>query len=428
MAAVSDSKKNRATALAQATFFRNGGSFGHLIFGEMPAGEHCRHGVAANLESKRLYCTCSQYPKPCVHALALEMLDAPFPPVDELPEWVTALLAGRGGDRMMQTNNSGEKAAAQQQRRFERLERAAHGFDDLDTWLLDTMRRGLAAVVTEDAQWWKNIAERMADASMPGLSRTLRLLGDIPADAPDWADRTAAVLADCYLAVRAFRKRDQLPEPLLYDLQQYIGINTKKEAVLASGERVSDDWAVVGQIESVLEDKLLSRRSWLLGSRSGRFAQLLDYAFGGAGFPPGFAPGSVLRGTLAFYPSAYPLRAIAPDDLHELPEKIKALDGFGKFDTFATVYAAVLAEQPWLHLFPAAFNAILPYADKDRFFIADSREHVLPLKIPEDTGWQIMALSGGHPVSIFGEWDGDGLRPLGVLAEGRYVGLGGRTS
>jgi hypothetical protein len=33
----------------------------------------------------------------------------------------------------------------------------------------------------------------------------------------------------------------------------------------------------------------------------------------------------------------------------------------------------------------------------------------------------LAAISGGHPCDVFGEWDGERLRPLGVWIDGRYV-------
>lgn len=419
---------HRAALLAHAGFFRQRFVFEKIVFAEITVNEYVVHGVAINFENRSLYCTCPFRPKPCIHALALNTLferegEAAFEPAEQLPEWVSALLKGLPAGQIRSGRSVEESAAAKEKTRFERLERAAKGFDDLETWLLDTARRGIAAVVSEDTRWWEGIAARMADASMTGLSRTLRLLGQIPPDAPDWVEKTAAVLADCYLAVRAFRKRETLPESLLFDLQNFIGINIKKEEVVASGERVHDVWAVAGQIEEILEDKLSARRTWLLGGKTGRYALLLDHSFGNAGFPPGFEPGSIEQGMLAFYPSAFPLRALVPDALTAIPKKIEKLPGYPDFESFAQAWAAALARQPWLPIFPAVFGAIIPRVQDGRFFIADQHEKTIGLDVPENTGWRLLALSGGHPISLFGEWNGMEFRPLSVIVENRFVSV-----
>lgn len=344
-----------------------------------------------------------------------------FTAVEALPDWVSALLAGQPvGNRASNRVSAGK---TKEQRRFERLERAASGFEDLEAWLHDTARRGLATVVSEDPKWWEGIAARLADASMTGLSRTLRLAGQIPATGPDWADRTASIFASCYLAVRAFRKRDTMPEPLLHDLQQFIGINIKKESVLSSGEKVSDTWAIVGQIEEHLEERLSMRSTWLLGAKTGRFGRLLDYSFGSDGFPPGFEPGSISQGTLAFYPSAYPLRALVAGDWATVPKKVEKMPGFEDFEIFALCWSAALAAQPWLSSFPAVWSDVIPIQSGGRFVALDQNQKSLSLDVPELTGWKMVALSSGRPLSIFGEWNGIGFRPLSVVAEGRFVTL-----
>lgn len=419
---------SRADLLAQPRFFPHRFIFEKIIFAQIAIEEGIEYGVAIHLESQKRYCTCPFRPKPCVHAIALNALfdregDSIFTPVNELPAWANALLEGAPAPNSTSAFAKAAAVKTKQQRRFERLERAANGFDDLEAWLLDTARRGIAAVVSENPKWGEGIAARMADASMTGLSRTLRLLGQIPTAAPDWADKTAAVLADCYLAVRAFQKRDDLSENLLFDLQNFIGINLKKDEVLASGERVNDTWAVVGQLEEPLEDKLFARRTWLLGGKTGRYALLLDFKFGGEDFLPGFAPSSIQQGTLAFYPSAFPQRALVFDDLVSIPKNVEKLPGFTDFDTFARTYSAALATQPWLQIFPAAFSEATPHTHGGRFFVGDKNEKSLPLNVTENDGWRLLALSGGYPIGIFGEWDGAVFKPLSVVAEGRFVAI-----
>ena len=259
---------------------------------------------------------------------------------------------------------------------------------------------------------------------MTGLSRNLRLLSKIPPGASDWATQVAEVLAQIYLAVRAFRKRDVLPDALLYDLQNFIGISIKKEEVLASGERLQDTWAVLGSLTEALEDKLSVRRTWMLGARSGRLALLLDFAFGGVGFAPGFAPGSIQQGTLAFYPSAFPQRALSLDDLHVISKKVEKVPGHPDFVSFLNDYAAALAAQPWLSHYAAVLTQVQPRVEKnERFSLVDISGKILPLSASERTGWAVMALSGGNTISIFGEWDGQRFRPLSAVADERLADL-----
>ena len=399
----------------------------------MPSADGAAHGAVFQAETSGFRCTCAVRPKPCWHALALAQLAENQPDVfaeaADLPDWATALLAGQNPPpRRMASPET--KAAEKQKRRFERLERAAAGFDDLENWLADTARRGLATVVAEDPKFYENIAARVADASMTSLSRQLRLLGQIGTGQPDWAERMLAVLADAHLAVRSFRQRDHLPENLLHDLQNFIGIATKKDGVLADGERVADVWAVLAVREDMVENGLAERRTWLFGGKTGRVAVVRDFAFlSAAPFPPGFRAGDVLRGEAAFYPSAYPLRALL-EGVEVLPRRVEKMPGYADFQLFAKDFAKSVGLQPWLTAagqtgFPAAFEAVVPLFSDGKFWLSDVGGQQLPLAVRESGGWQMLALSGGQAVGVFGEWDGTALTLLSVSAAGRLVPMPG---
>lgn len=415
--------------LAYADFFQQRFSFGSIVGAEMPAGEEGSYVLALDAAQGKTYCSCPFYPRPCIHGAALYQLHQRegndiFPETNTPPSWLSALLSGQPAATLLKHNDPEKKAASQQKTRFERLERTAHGFEDLDAWLSDTVRRGLATVVSEGNSAFDQIAARTADASMTGLSRTLRLLSKIPDTHPEWAEQVTDVLAQVYLAVRAFRNRAALPELLLYDLQNFIGISIKKEEVLANGERIKDAWAVLGALEEPIEDKLRVRRSWLLGAQSGRMALLLDFAFGGSGFDPGFVAGSIQQGTLVFYPSAFPQRALPQDDIQAIPKKVGKLPGYANIDAFLMQYATALAAQPWLPHYAGVLSQVRVQAEKkNRFSLTDISEKILPLSVPERKGWSLVALGGGQPISVFGEWDGQKFQPLSAIESGRWVNI-----
>ena len=417
----------RIELLAQQAFFPQRFLVEKIVFAEMPGGADSVHGVVVDLGENAMYCTCAFYPKPCVHAQALQTLwacegTALFSEQTECPDWVIALLNGQPA-AVGSASRSEQNAVAKQQRRSDRLDRAAHGLEDLELWLHDTMRRGLATLVAEDPAAFAHIASRMADASLPGLSRTLRVLGQVSSNRPDWAERTLEVLAQCYLAVRAFRKRDEMPDAFLVDLQTFLGISMRRDEVLATGDRASDDWMVLARKEEPLEDSNQVRRTWMLGLRTRRMALLLDFDFARQGFPPGFEAGTVQRGELAYYPSAWLQRALVPDGLTPLESPVAHLEGFIRLEDFANAYAAALAANPWLTHFPAALSDMVPLVDNDRFYLCDEGGAMLPLSVLHNTGWQLLALSGGQRVEVFGEWDGSTLVPLSILAEGRFISL-----
>ncbi len=437
---------DRSTRLAEAIFFSEPTAYASYLYAQMPIQYGLSYALAYHVDTKTALCNCPFQPKPCWHARAFALFCAQasldlFAQSAHLPSWVKNINPLDAAPITLKLDNEAEKAAAKQQRRNERLERAAHGLEDLENWLLDAMRRGLAATLSEDPAALQHIATRMADASLPGLSRLLRVhaSGNVTTGLrsllqpspnmqmlrPDWIEKTSALLAQCYLGIRAFKRRNVLEESMLYDLQSFLGINIRKEEVLAWDEQQEDVWAVLGLQEEIVEDHNKMRKTWLLGLESARFALLIDYNFNHQGFPPGLETGHCYRGKVAYYPSAFPQRALIPE---ALTTQSVVWDGFEQrgvadFEIFADSFAASLAAQPWLTTFPVLFSDVSAIRQNNRFYLKDHNQFLLPLQAMENTAWQMLSLSAGLPMAVFGIWDGNGFIPLSVLADGRLVSL-----
>jgi hypothetical protein len=55
--------------------------------------------------------------------------------------------------------------------------------------------------------------------------------------------------------------------------------------------------------------------------------------------------------------------------------------------------------------------------DGDAFRLLDEEGRELPLRGLPQNLWKLVAVSGGAPLAIFGEWDGSGLRPMTAWSE-----------
>ncbi len=412
--------------MADAEFFDDLARCGNFVFGKIKTTSDQNHAVAVETEKPAFFCSCTVRQRPCFHALALaflfEKLGADFFSENEnLPDWVENLVSGSAAfSKPNRKTTDAERKIEKEKRLFTRLENAAAGFDDFEIWLTDTIQHGLADSLADDPTFFETAATRLADAGMTGISREIRLLTAEISKNQNWQELAAGKIAEWYLVLRAFRRRENLPEPLLFDLQAKIGINLKKEEVVAAGEKVVDSWAVFSsKIESV-EEKLFGRRTWLCAANSNRMAFLQEFNFGSRDFPIGFRAGDILKGTLVFYPSAFPLRVLPGEDLVVLEKKITRLPGDPDFKTFTKKFAEAIGQLPWLNGFPAAFESVIPYNIGVDFFIADADGRSLPLFLPEESGWKLLAFSGGYPISVFGEWLGEKLAVLLVVGEGRF--------
>jgi hypothetical protein len=78
----------------------------------------------------------------------------------------------------------------------------------------------------------------------------------------------------------------------------------------------------------------------------------------------------------------------------------------------------VTAGQPWLQRLPATLEAVVPLLADGRWLVRDREGEALPLAGGDH--WTLLSFSGGHPVDLAAEWDGEALLPLGVVAGGTY--------
>jgi hypothetical protein len=57
-----------------------------------------------------------------------------------------------------------------------------------------------------------------------------------------------------------------------------------------------------------------------------------------------------------------------------------------------------------------------------QWFIVDSQHNALPFLIQGDV-WPLLALSGGYPIDVFGEWDGSVLSLLSAWHQHEVISL-----
>ncbi|WP_051712779.1 hypothetical protein [Spirillospora albida] len=296
-----------------------------------------------------------------------------------------------------------------------RERRVADGLAELDRWLCDQVAHGLADAERAPGARWDDAARRLVDAQAGGLAGTVRALAAIPRR-PGWPERLLAEYALLRLLVRAHRRCDGLPPALRDSVRARIGFTVARRDVLDAGERVRDLWCAVGCRDSV-QEQLTTRRVWLRGRRTGRAALVLSFAPNGAALddPLGTSAG---RGTdtgagaeidaeLAFYPGAQPLRALVAERYG--PPRAAEPEGMSVRE-FLDEHAAALARDPWTDLWPAVLADVRVGRAGDVWHAVDRVGDALPLRLASP--WRLLAVSGGGPVTLAGEWTPHGLRPL----------------
>ncbi|MEM6964572.1 MAG: SWIM zinc finger family protein [Bacteroidota bacterium] len=418
----------RAQELATARKWRNLQANERAIWGECKSSGATYYLTAVDLKGPAFKCNCPSRKFPCKHAIGLLLLVANqsdnFHITNDHPEWVKAWLEKRDTKKVEEKDEVAEEIAqykrevAKAKTRSKRMLQMEAGIDDLEMWLMDTIRQGLASTERQGHAFWKDISARMVDAKLGGVGRRIESMQLLQGGNVNWVDRMLAQMADLYLVAKGFHQLENLPMPLQQELLSVAGVNTKKDEVLEQ-QGLRDEWMVMGQIEGI-EDNLNFRRIWLQGQQTNKNALLLDYVWGDAGFPNHFPTGKILRAELCFYPRAFQLRAILKLPF-EILNQPKTMSGFSDFRSFSEAYSKALFANPWLLDFPVCFENVTPIKNKNQLYLLDTHQHQIEVLDRDLIGWKLLAMSGGYPIKIFGEWTGELFFPLSAEVDGRLV-------
>jgi SWIM zinc finger len=388
-----------------------GASGDGALWGECQGSAVAPYRTAVDLSGPAYRCSCPSRKFPCKHALALLLLwsDGSIRVGGDPPEWTATWLRGvRGGGQPPRDRGvpGGRPPGLAQRRAEQREARVAAGLTELDRWLCDQVRQGLAASYRSGYRHWDDIASRMVDAQAPGLAERLRALAAVPHSGAGWDGRLLEEYALLRLLVTAYREPGQLPAALRDTVRSRIGFSMRQADVLASATPVGDRWHVLAR-RDIDQDRIRTRRAWLRGRRTGRFALVLSFAAAGQSLDDSLTVGTEADADLAFYPGAAPLRALVVTRHDTLRTGVPA--GTTAAGLLAG-YATALGADPWLDSWPAVLDATPARAPLP--CLLDAAGDALPLHPGAGDCWPLFALSGGRPLTVAGEWTPRGLWPL----------------
>ncbi|MQY28161.1 SWIM zinc finger family protein [Nocardia aurantia] len=377
-----------------------------------------------DLDGPAYRCSCPSRKFPCKHALALLLawsegiVPEAAAPADFAAEWLAAR-ATRAAKPVAAVDRTPRPGTAEQRR-----SRVAAGLADLDVWLCDQVRTGLAQS-DRSFRAFETVAARMVDAQAPGVAAALRQLPRAVVR-PDWPVLLLREFGRLHLLAAAHRRLDELAPGLAASVRTHVGYPATAEFVRAQPP-VRDRWMVLGQRQSE-EDRLHTRRVWLRGRESGRWATIVDHNFGSPVFPPDMPlPGTMLDADLHFHPAAAPLRAVW-GTRHDVAEPFTTVpaargDRAGGIETALREHAVALGADPWLRAWPVLLPEVVPMVTENDWYVRESDGRALRLARFADAPWSLLGVSGGHPVTVIGEWTADGLVPVSVFTAGDIVGI-----
>ena len=410
---------------------------GNFIWGECKGSGKKPYFVQMDLKNPAFRCSCPARKFPCKHSLAIALLFVRGgegflmnEPPDVVKEWMK-IRTKRVDQQKNTTPNTEaiEKAMATEERKAKtldsRIQNIQDGLPELETWLLDTVREGIASIEKNAFQICEDIATRMSDAKMSGIATRIREIPTMIGSSDNWIEKVTTRLGEIYLFINAFKQFEHLDENLQDELKQVAGINFKKEDV-RTDTGIDDNWLILGKSEGQdeLNPRIYFRKIWLWGERHQRPAMILDYNFGSASFPNSYILGTKFKGELAFYPGTFQLRGLLKTQTQS-GNLIEHFPGYDNFNDFLLAYTSSVAENPWLRNFPCVLSNVRPMIENEKLIVADKDARMVEIQSDSDNviGWKLIALSGGHSMDIFGEWNGTNLVPLSACVNGKFVNL-----
>ena len=410
-----------ARSLARPGPWSGTGATDGLLWGKCQGSGRTPYQVSIDLEAPAFRCSCPSRKFPCKHALALLLLWAQgddvadvSEPSDFASEWVQARAtrAEAAATRVAAPADPGARA----KRAEERVATMSAGIEEFALWLTDLVRGGTAAARGRDHDYWDGAAARLVDSQCPALAADVRATGSLVHRGDDWNDQLLRVLGRWWLVVMAWRRREHLSDAHREDVRSALGWPYATDDVRA-GSTVTDRWLVLGSHRADT-GRLLEQRTWFHGLDTGERVVVLDFAAGGQALPVPQLTGAVVRATLALYPGSAPRRALVVGDLEPV-DVGGSPSGEEDVATALATVAAAREESPLVRRVPLLLESVTLGVEH----LVDATGAALPLVTGRDP-WPVLAVTGGHPTTCFGEWDASGFRPLSVVVDHRWVTCG----
>ncbi len=420
------------------------GASEHALWGRYHGSGAEPYDVAVDHVDVGARCSCPSRVHPCKHVVGLLVLwvrghvaNGTEPPA--VARWIERQQRPPAADEPaapvveddepVADRRDDTSAEAAERGRDDRIASLVGGLVELDRWLEDRVRIGLADPSIARFATWDEVARRLTDARAGALAnRVRRLAGRVGAE-PEWHAHVLAEIGILHLLARAGQRVPQLPSELADGVAVACGWQVRKADVEAAVPE-TDRWLVVGRSDT-REDLVEVRRVWLRGIESGRWAMALSFAAYRQSLDDSLVAGTVVHADIHRYPGSSQRALVGvvtavdatPSAAHAAAS-VAATTTAGVCDLVGTVLAA----EPWLERVPAVVTAAVTRSGGAWLLTDDVGS--LPIAAESarsDAVATLLAASAGAPVRVAVEWTARGFLPITVFLDDRTIDIGPRA-
>ncbi len=396
--------------------------------------------TGVDLNGPAFKCSCPVRKPPCKHVIGLMLLAVEFDKdfaESPSPNWMNDWLVKRD-ERLARPKAPIPEASVliqkaidgENRRVINNLEIMKSGLNDFEIWLKDLIRQGIASVEKESYSFWKDAAARLVDSKARNAAYRLESIPLLINANPNWFEDVLKEFADIYLLIQGINRIEKVSKPTKYDILLATGHTISKNNLFLLNEvtdkyTFNDQWAVLGKIQMPhsVNNNLKIQRYWLKSTTNeDQFALIYEPKFVNDGFDYNLPVGMIIQAELVYYPSNFPQRAHIKKQVPEM-SYLSEYQGHGDLQAFFKAISTQVAANPWTSEFPCLLNEVTPMMQEDQLFLIDKNNETIPVQNRDLIGWKLLALSGGMPIALFGEWTGRQLVPLSAWIGGRFIDM-----
>jgi hypothetical protein len=416
-----ESSKKSGKDLANPAKWVSKGVNEQALWGECQGSGSKPYQTQIDIINIAFKCSCPSRKFPCKHGLGLLLLYTRQKnsfPNNESPAWVTDWLSKRTDKQEKQAEKKDKPVdeAAQAKRQQARQLKVRDGIEELNVWLKDIIRNGIMNIPDKGSAFFENIARRMVDAQAPGLAGMIRGLGETNFYTEGWPTPFMDQLLRIYLVMEGYNNSSSLSESLQQDIRTWIGF-TQNQEELKEQTGITDTWLVLSK-QSIEVDAVTTERTWLYGTKSNRYALLLQFIIRGQGIQHSLTPGMFVQAELVFFPSASPLRAIIKQQV-----STNAVSEFNKFENWQQVAETetdLNNQLPFRSERPFVIQQLKPVQYNKQWWLQDRDNKLMQLKNEYKSIWKLLSLSAGNPSDMAVIGKEDQFEPVGLWQQGEY--------